>query len=474
MRNLFKRVIKKIFSFLAPTFWFFVGFIFASITLTSFILIYFNLTYKDKALPGIFIGNVYVGDMSQKQIRDMFNKKNDEVRKSSITYSYSNIEATASAKDLNIGFDANLLSTQAVSLGKSGDIFTDFYLIVNSYINGTSLPFAYTFQKDLVEPLLGPIQKQVYVAPVNAKFVMQNNKVTTFQQSSNGQAVDYNAVENMTEQEVPILASAQHPMAIHITVPVITLKPPVSTDQANDLGIVEGVGVGKSTYFGSDPNRIHNIVLAASKLNGIIVAPNEVFSFDKAIGDISQYSGYAQAYVIQNGRTVLGDGGGVCQVSTTLFRAILNAGLPVVERHGHAYRVGYYEQNSPPGFDATIYVPTVDLKFKNDTSHYILIQSNADPTNSALSFTLYGTSDGRVVNISTPVITNQTPPPPPLYQDDPSSPVGVVKQVDFAASGADVSFTRTVTRNNKVIISDTFNTNYQPWQAVYLRGTKTN
>src|SRR6185369_11000366 len=115
-----------------------------------------------------------------------------------------------------------------------------------------------------------------------------------------------------------------------------------------------------------------------------------------------------------------GDGGGVCQVSTTLFRAALNAGLPIVERHAHAYRVHYYEEDSSPGVDATVYVPTVDLKFKNDTGHYILIQSIIDLTQPRLTFMIYGTNDGRVVNQTAPVVTNIRPAPADKYEDDPT------------------------------------------------------
>lgn len=178
--------------------------------------------------------------------------------------------------------------------------------------------------------------------------------------------------------------------------------------------------------------------------------------------------------MINDGKTELGDGGGVCQVSTTMFRAALNAGLQIVERHQHAYRVGYYEQDSGPGIDAAIYSPSVDLKFKNNTGHAILIQTVNDPDNSALTFVFYGTKDpNRQVTISTPVVLSQTPAPPPLYQNDPTLPVGQTKQTDYSANGADVYFTRTVTENGKVIIQDKFTSDYQPWQAVYLVGTQT-
>jgi vancomycin resistance protein YoaR len=152
---------------------------------------------------------------------------------------------------------------------------------------------------------------------------------------------------------------------------------------------------------------------------------------------------------------------------------LLNAGLPIVERHAHAYRVGYYEQDQPPGLDATIYVPSVDLKFKNDTGNYILIQSFFDEANLALTFVLYGKKDGREVELTRPVLTSSTPAPPDSYQDDPTLPVGTVKQVDFSAPGGRSVFTRKVTKNGKVIIDESFVSNYKPWQAVYLRGTKT-
>ncbi len=122
--------------------------------------------------------------------------------------------------------------------------------------------------------------------------------------------------------------------------------------------------------------------------------------------------------------------------------------------------------------DATIFAPANDLKFKNDTGNHILIQTEIDPTILRLTFYLYGTNDGRKTVVNKPVILSQSPPPEPLYQDDPNLAKGVVKQVDFAAWGAKVYFTREVTKDGKTIISDKFTSNYRPWQAVYLRGVK--
>jgi vancomycin resistance protein YoaR len=238
----------------------------------------------------------------------------------------------------------------------------------------------------------------------------------------------------------------------------------------NNLGIKELIGRGTSRFSGSIPSRVFNVSLASSRINGVLVAPNETFSFASAIGDISKYTGYKEAYIIQNGKTILGDGGGVCQVSTTLFRAVMNAGLPIIERHAHAYRVGYYEQDSGPGLDATVFVPSVDFKFLNDTGNYILIQTSVNTKNLTADFKIYGTSDGRKSTVSKPVVTDQIAPADDLYVDEPTLPMGKIVQLEHRAWGARVSFSYTVEKGGTQIYQKNFVSVYQPWQAVYQRG----
>jgi len=203
-----------------------------------------------------------------------------------------------------------------------------------------------------------------------------------------------------------------------------------------------------------------------------LIPPGGTFSFNNIVGDISSETGYRQAYIIKNGRTILDDGGGVCQVSTTLFRAALDSGLIISERYAHSYRVGYYEQNGwKPGFDATVYAPLYDFKFVNNTDHHILIQATTDPTISKLTFEFYGTKDNRQVEISDVRLWDKKPAPPDLYQDDPTLPAGQVKQVDWANPGIKSNFDYKVTIDGEVISDKNFYSNFVPWQAVYLRGT---
>ena len=326
------------------------------------------------------------------------------------------------------------------------------------------------YNNGAISEIIQKIVLKIERSAQNPKFVFENGKVIEFQPALDGIRVDINELENLIIENLNNLFKSEE-KGISISIPVVKTSPDITTDKVNNLGIKEIIGRGSSTYYHSIPGRVHNVALAASRMNGTLVAPGETFSFNQSLGDVSAFTGYQQAYIISEGKTILGDGGGVCQVSTTLFRAVLNAGLPIVERQAHAYRVGYYEQGSPPGLDATVYSPSPDFKFVNDTSEYILIEATADTKNYSLIFELYGTKDGRAATVSKPVVTNVSTPPEDRYQDDPTLPLGTIKQIEHKAWGAKVTFNYKVIKDGRETINKTFISNYKPWQAVYLKGT---
>lgn len=315
----------------------------------------------------------------------------------------------------------------------------------------------------------------IYREPRDAVFSFEeeNKKVKEFKEEKDGLSLKSEEFKSVATRELILLENASTNSAT-ISVPVISTKPKISVKDINNLGINERIGRGESYFKGSINSRMHNIEVASSRLNGIIVAPGEEFSFIKSVGEISQKTGYQQAYVILNGQTVLGDGGGVCQVSSTIFRTVLNTGLDITKRSPHSYRVAYYEQKAFPGLDATIYPPSVDFKFVNDTPAHILIQTEFDKKNAHLIIDFFGTSDGRIAEISNNRMWDISSPPPDLYVDDPTLPVGVVKQQEHRINGAKAAFDWKVTRNREVLFDKTFLSVYRPWQAVYLRGTKIN
>lgn len=328
----------------------------------------------------------------------------------------------------------------------------------------------HTINTEKLSPSLNEITNKVSRSPKNPVFRFENNKVQEFSPAQDGLEIDTNALREEIVKSISVLTQS-HTHTLNIEIPLKRTAPDFATSDVNNLGIKELIGIGTSSFKGSIPSRVYNISHAASKLNGVLIKPGETFSFVNTLGDISALSGYKQAYIIQGNKTVLGDGGGVCQVSTTFFRASLNAGLPIIERHAHSYRVSYYEQGSDPGIDATIFHPTIDIKIKNDTPGHILIQTITDTKNMTLKFELYGTSDGRIATITKPAVSSVTPPPEDLYIDDPTLPAGEVKQIDYKAWGAKVNFKYSVERNGETIFSETFYSNYRPWQAKFLRGS---
>jgi len=332
-------------------------------------------------------------------------------------------------------------------------------LVVPQKVNGK---VELTVSDEALKKLISDLSLEIDRSAKAQKLEIVDGEVVNFESSTDGLRV--NNIESSKKIKTALLSSATE---VELVVDVDAPSKP-----ENEYGIRELIGIGKSTFHHSSKSRIHNVGLAASRVSGTLVPPGEVFSFNNAVGEISRKTGYTSAWVISKGRTVLGDGGGVCQVSTTLFRAALDAGLPIVERKAHSYRVGYYEQNSPPGIDATIYSPSVDLKFKNDTGNYLLVFADFDEKAQSLDFRIFGTKDNRVVEMTEPKILSRTAPPAPVYEDDPTLPVGTLRRVESPVSGANVVFTRKVTKDGVVLYDDVFRSNYRAWGAVYKRGTK--
>lgn len=338
------------------------------------------------------------------------------------------------------------------------------------------LNFPEGFSESKINDLLTQWQKSVNTEPQDAvlEYDPQTLKVKTFKPPRNG--ITLNLDETRTQIIQAFSAIETNTDVTHkvYAFPLSMQEAPSKKTLAdtNNIGIKERVAFGESEYEHSIPGRIHNVSLTAERINNTIVPAGEEFSFNKTLGEVSAETGFAPAYVIRGGRTELGDGGGVCQVSTTLFRALLNGGIPVTKRIAHSYRVSYYELNAKPGIDATVYAGNVDLRFKNDTGHALLIHTETFPKSLYMFVEIYGTSDGRTAEIINHKTWDFVPAPPPLYQEDPTLPRGTTKQVDFSAAGIKASFTNVVKdKNGKIIREDTYNSNYKPWQAVYLVGT---
>lgn len=274
-----------------------------------------------------------------------------------------------------------------------------------------------------------------------------------------------------TKTAITNFLSLTNPVSQEIMLSIKETTPLVRLADTNNLGINQEIGFGESFFYHSIPSRVHNVELASSIVQNIIVPPGGEFSFVKTLGEVSKKTGFLPAYVIKSGKTELGDGGGVCQVSTTLFRAVLNAGLKVTKRIPHSYRVSYYELDSKPGIDATVYAGETDLRFINDTPAHILIHSSIDKDRLYMNYTIYGTSDGRVTQIVDHQVWGYQPPLPTQNIIDPSLPFGSKKQIDWAAAGINARFTNVIKDGNgQIIREDQYVSHYKPWAAKFLVG----
>ena len=271
-----------------------------------------------------------------------------------------------------------------------------------------------------------------------------------------------------------ILAASLSADQREVILPVRVAEPTFSGKETDVLAFQDLLGDGRSTFLGSPYERANNIQVAARNLNGVVIPPGYDFSFLGEIGPITKAAGYLESLIIQGDATVPGIGGGVCQVSTTVFRAAFWAGLPIVERNQHSYRVSHYEQDgTPPGLDAAVYDPGVNLRFRNDTGHPVLLQSAVDPVSGTLIYRLYGIRTGRQVRLEEVDIRNRQEPDEPLPDEpDPSLPLGERKQVEWAAEGMQVTVTRSIFKNNTLITKDTFKSNFLPWREKWLIGAE--
>ncbi len=320
--------------------------------------------------------------------------------------------------------------------------------------------------KKQIEVLVSSINQE----PKNAELSMSGSKVSVFQNSQEGREVDFEKtvlnLENAIMARISEGVSASDTIAVEIV--VAETQPEIKSEEIESYGLKEMVASGTTSFYGSPSNRKHNIAIGASAISGTLLEPGEEFSTLKTLGTIDASTGYLEELVILENRTVPEFGGGLCQVSTTLFRAALNAGVEIVERKNHKYRVSYYEP--PIGMDATIYDPAPDFRFKNNYDSYILIQSKIVGTK--LTFQFYGTKDARNIEIGTPEEFDWVEPGEPVLIESESMQPGEKERVERAHRGVSAKFYYKVERGGEVLFEKEFRSKYVAWPEKWLVGPR--
>jgi len=221
---------------------------------------------------------------------------------------------------------------------------------------------------------------------------------------------------------------------------------------------------GQTRFVGSPDFRVQNIRVGSARIHGTWVQARQSFDFNARVGQITRANGFAPGYVITGATLSLEPGGGICQVSTTVFRAAYQAGLPITERHPHSHQVAYY---GAPGLDAAVYAPSKNLRWLNDTGGPVLVQMSWDLKRQTLRADLFGRPDGRRVWVASPRSSAVGLPPPPAFVADAGISPGDTRRVDMPAPGSRTTVLRQVRYpDGRVIRRETVSL-YRAWGGAF-------
>jgi len=324
-----------------------------------------------------------------------------------------------------------------------------------------SLKVQATVAADKAEAWAKDVAKEVDLAPQDARITWNGARLSIASPGRAGVSVE---TAKFGEGLSKALAKGDRVVDLPVVV-----KPAAGTDDISRLGVQAKLAEASTSYAGTLPDRIHNVRLGAERINGKVVPPGGIYSMSEALGPISEATGYKLGFAIIGQDTVLDVGGGLSQLTTTVFKAAFAAGLPIVERTTHYYRIRRYEPIL--GIEATIYPPAVDMKFRNDTGHYIVIATRTDAGN--VYITIYGTPPDREVVVEGPIVTNVVPTDREVIRNEtPLLPKGQEITSEVAEDGIDVTVYRIIKVGGKEVRRDRFFARFRPSHNVILVGTK--
>ncbi len=320
-----------------------------------------------------------------------------------------------------------------------------------------------------ISSALTPELERIYTAvprdSTNARFVaLENGNWVARQQSAwtvNIEKTNANLYKAIIE------GKSEAELALEVT------RPKRNTEDYAAQGILQRFGGGESAFYRSRTARVQNIIAGSQIIDNTIIPAEEEYDYNANLGDISQARGFVDGYIIASGTLKKEIGGGICQISTTVWRAAYLSGLPITARSNHSYRVSYYEmatRNFAPsiGFEATVYSPYKNLRFKNDTGSSLLMQVTVNPRRYTMRVDLFGAAPDRKISLAKPVYFARKAPAADRFQADATVPLGRTRQLDSPVAGISVRQNRTVRYNNGTVLTDVTRSTYVPWGAIFL------
>lgn len=496
-------------------------FIFALISI-SFIFAVIT-SHSPKIVSGVSINNVDISNLSRDDALQKLNLQLARNTANELTLTHNDYSTTLKLSDIQSAFDFESAINDAYSIGRSEkNVFINNAKIISTFFHKTNINPTTSYNSDLLNYEINRINNELPDKVTNSSYKIENNNLI-ISNSSNGTRIQNNLfydniqnciLNNNTSFEIPVeqfeadtvdieaiyneihkdpidAYYSTNPYEIHkeengldfaislneakkivsqdqetFTIPLKVLKPKVTVKSLGQEAFPDLLASYSTTYSTGNYNRSTNISLAARSVNGYVLMPGETFSYNSTVGQRTAARGYKEAGVYLNGEVTTGLGGGICQVSSTLYNAILLANLEIVERSNHTFKPTYV----PAGQDATVSWGAPDFKFKNNRNYPIRITATAG--NGSVSFNVYGlkTSDDYEVKIVSSEIGSI--PFSTQYQETSSLPAGTQKITQAGSNGCKTQTYKILYKNGAEVSRTLINSDtYKPHNQVVSVGT---
>lgn len=485
---------------------------------TVFALININST---KIMQGVSIQGIDVSNLSKEEAMQKLSYIVGEHLSKQILVKHLDFEGVFLPEQFEASFDLNSAIESAYSLGRSGNIFENNYAILDAMLGTKNIPIAVTYDDSLLTSIIAEVNTLLPDRMVNPDYYINDNNCLIITSGKDGFVINEALfkseilsllsdlenseptmevpVDNVFSQDIDMEAiyrniykspvdayyttnpyvvypssngidfaismdEAKNLIASHqeeYSIPLKVLYPNVTTNQIGDDAFPDQLSKFSTSFSSSNYSRSTNISLAAQKLNGVVIMPGETFSYNQTVGQRTKAAGFKEAPAYLNGQVVQEVGGGICQVSSTLYNAVLYSNLEIVERYNHGFKPSYVK----PGLDATVSWGGPDFKFKNNRNYPIRIKT--DTSGKVLKIYIYGlkTDNDYTVKLDAQYVSNV--PYKTIYQKDSSLASGESKVIQNGSNGCKTATYKYLYDSNGTLVSsecisrDTYNPHNQ-------------
>lgn len=440
----------------------FMGILFCILILIFGIFTLYNLKHNNVIAKNVYIYGVDVSGLTKKEAKEKLSKTFETIQNTDIKLVTEDYETYINPNEIDLTFDTNAAINYAFNIGKKGNIISDNYDIFNVILNGINITPTYSLDEETLKSILDELSKELPNAVIESSYYIEDSDLIITKGTSgyivNSTKTLYNIKQKLTNlsflsESIELNLTPQNPKEINLdeiyneihkdatdayyttnpyavypssngvdfkisldeakqklaesekecTIPLKTLYPKVTTNMIGREAFPDLLATFSTRYAASNKNRTTNLKLASAKINGIVLLPGETFSYNAVVGRRTIAAGYKEAAIYQNGQVVDGLGGGICQISTTLFNAVLFANLKIEELHNHQFVPSYVSA----GRDATVVYGTKDFQFSNSRNHAIKIECSV--SGGIAKFSIYGVKEDNEYDVSVSAkVTSQT------------------------------------------------------------------